>query len=248
MHDTPILSMLHDRQPIDLIWLSLGSPAIAEIAAQARPGAIVIDMQHGLWDRASLEAAVGVVRNSTRVIVRCADDSPTSIAQALDSGAHSVLIPLIESGRAAADAASASRYPPEGTRSAGGVRPLLRGVETLLEANREVAVGVMIETVAGVDQANAIAQAKGVDYIFIGTGDLAMSRGANPPADIERDCEQVRRAALESGLPCGIFTSSAADAARRLEAGYALAVVANDIELVRRGVADARAALKTRTT
>lgn len=74
MQDTPILSMLHDRQPIDLIWLSLGSPAIAEIAAQARPGAIVIDMQHDLWDRASLEAAVGVVRNSTRVIVRCADD------------------------------------------------------------------------------------------------------------------------------------------------------------------------------
>lgn len=243
MYDTPILSMLHDKQPIDLIWLALGSPAIAEIAAHARPGAIVIDMQHGLWDRTSLEAAVGVARNSTRVIVRCADDSPTSIAQALDSGAHSVLIPLIESGRAAADAASASRYPPQGTRSAGGVRPLLRGVDALLAANREVAVGVMIETVAGVEQANAIAQAEGVDYVFIGTGDLAMSRGARQPGDIESDCEQVRRAALENGLPCGIFTSSAADAAARLTAGYALAVVANDIELVRRGVVDARAVL-----
>jgi 2-keto-3-deoxy-L-rhamnonate aldolase RhmA len=245
VHDTPILSMLHDRQPIDLIWLSLGSPAIAEIAAQARPGAIVIDMQHGLWDRTTLEAAVGIARHSTRVIVRCADDSPTSIAQALDSGAHSVLIPLMESGRAAAAAASASRYPPQGTRSAGGVRPLLRGVETLLEANREVAVGVMIETVAGVEQASAIAQANGVDYVFIGTGDLAMSRGASQPADIESDCEQVRRVALERGLPCGIFTSSAADAAKRLAAGYALAVVANDIELVKRGVIDARAVLNT---
>ena len=230
------LDVLHDKQPIDLIWLALGSPAIAEIAAHARPGAIVIDMQHGLWDRASLEAAVGIVRNSTRVIVRCADDSPTSIAQALDSGAHSVLIHLIESGRAAADAASASRYPPEGTRSAGGVRPPLRGIETLAlrkPNSREAAVGVMIETVAGVEQPRLRdCSEKGVDYIFIGTGDLAMSRGATLPADIERDCEQVRRAALASGLP--LRMSSAADAAMRLEAGYALAVVANDIELVRR--------------
>lgn len=246
MHDTPILSMLQDGRPLDLIWLSLGSAAIAEIAAQARPGAIVIDMQHGLWDRASLEAAVGVARGSTRVIVRCADDSPTSIAQALDSGAHSVLVPLIESGVAAANAASASRYPPEGMRSAGGVRPLLRGIEAMLGANREVAVGVMIETVAGVEQASAIAQAKGVDYVFIGTGDLAMSRGAQHQDDIECDCEHVRRATLESGLPCGIFTSSAVEAAKRIAAGYALAVVANDIELVKGGIADARGALNRR--
>lgn len=246
MHDTPILSMLRDKQPIDLIWLSLGSPAIAEIAASARPGAIVIDMQHGLWDRASLEAAVGVARNTTRVIVRCADDSPTSIAQALDSGAHSVLIPLIESGRAAAAAASASRYPPLGVRSAGGVRPLLRGVDGMLEANREVAVGVMIETVAGVADARAIVQASGVDYVFIGTGDLAMSCGASHSADIDGNCEQVRRAALEHGLPCGIFTSHAAEAAQRFEAGYALAVAANDIDLVRGGVSDARAVLNRR--
>jgi 2-dehydro-3-deoxyglucarate aldolase/4-hydroxy-2-oxoheptanedioate aldolase len=133
-------------------------------------------------------------------------------------------------------------------RSAGGVRPLLRGVEALLDANREVAVGVMIETVAGVEQAAAIAQAKGVDYVFIGTGDLAMSRGVKHPDDLERDCERVRRAALESGLPCGIFTSSAADAAKRLDAGYALAVVANDIDLVKGGIADARSVLTRRAT
>lgn len=243
MHDTAILSMLRERRPIDLIWLSLGSAAIAEIAAHERPGAIVIDMQHGLWDRTSLEAAVGVARTSTRVIVRCADDSPTSIAQALDAGAHSVLIPLIESGGAAAAAASASRYPPRGVRSAGGVRPLLRGVEALLDANDTVAVGVMIETVAGVEQARAIAQAQGVDYVFIGTGDLAMSRGATNPDALERDCEQVRRAVLAEGLPCGIFTSSAAEAAQRLKAGYAMAVVANDIGLVKGGIAQARSVL-----
>ena len=246
MHDTPILSMLRERQPLDLVWLSLGSTAIAEIAAQQRPGAIVIDMQHGLWDRLSLEAAVGIARNSTRVIGRCADDSPSSIAQALDAGAHSVLIPLIESGSAAADAAAASRYPPQGLRSAGGVRPLLRGVEAMLAANDTVAVGVMIETVAGVEQASAIAEAKGVDYVFIGTGDLAMSRGATKPGTLDDDCEQVRRAVQAAGLPCGIFTSSAAEAAQRFEAGYAMAVVANDIGLVKGGIADARAMLDPR--
>jgi 2-keto-3-deoxy-L-rhamnonate aldolase RhmA len=46
---------------LGVIWLSLGSVAVAEIAGRARPDAIVLDLQHGLWDRLSLEAATGVV-------------------------------------------------------------------------------------------------------------------------------------------------------------------------------------------
>lgn len=50
-------------------WLSLGSPAIAELAADGGPDAIVIDMQHGLWDRSSLEAAIGAVAGRRKSVV-----------------------------------------------------------------------------------------------------------------------------------------------------------------------------------
>ncbi|MCY7308531.1 MAG: hypothetical protein LH632_20835, partial [Rhodoferax sp.] len=43
-----------------LVWLALGSVALAEIAAHARPDVLVLDLQHGLWDRTSMEAAIGI--------------------------------------------------------------------------------------------------------------------------------------------------------------------------------------------
>jgi 2-keto-3-deoxy-L-rhamnonate aldolase RhmA len=237
-------SMLNERQPVGVIWLALGSVAVVEIAAHFKPAAIVIDMQHGLWDRHSLEAAIGVARASTQVIVRCADNTASAISTVLDAGANSVLIPLIESADAARHAVSFSRYPPEGIRSAGGVRALLRGVEGFAGANREVTVGVMIETIEGVREAEAIAAVGGIDYLFIGTGDLAMSRGATNGDDIKDDCAHVRDVATRHKLPCGIFTLGASDALRELVHGYDMAVIANDIDIVKTGVAGAQALLE----
>lgn len=234
-------SMLNERQPVGVVWLALGCVAVVEIAAHFKPAAIVIDMQHGLWDRHSLEAAIGVARVSTQVIVRCADNTASAISTALDAGAHSVLIPLIESADAARRAVSFSRYPPEGIRSAGGVRPLLRGVERFASANSEVTVGVMIETIEGVREAEAISAVEGIDYLFIGTGDLAMSRGATNEDDIKGDCAHVRDVATRHDLPCGIFTHGVSGALKELAHGYDMAVIANDMDIVKTGVAGAQA-------
>ena len=45
---------------VSVIWLAVGSPSVAEIAARAQPDAIVLDAQHGLWDRAGMEHAIGL--------------------------------------------------------------------------------------------------------------------------------------------------------------------------------------------
>ena len=78
----------------------------------------------GLWDRKSLEDTLGIVSRAAPVLVRVAENSPTAIGQALDAGAEGVIVPLIETDLEAAAAVAASRFPPEGTRSGGGVRPL----------------------------------------------------------------------------------------------------------------------------
>jgi 2-dehydro-3-deoxyglucarate aldolase/4-hydroxy-2-oxoheptanedioate aldolase len=235
---------LRGDQPLDLIWLALGSVPMAEFAAHARPGALVLDLQHGLWERGTLEAAIGAVGSRLPVIARCAENSHRAIAQALDAGAASVLVPLIETADEAHQAVSASRYPPFGARSAGGVRPLLAGVEAMQAADREVAVGLLIETVEGVENVDAIAAVAGVDYLFIGTGDLSLSRGTSDTDVIRRDCARVLRAARTHGLPCGIFTGDVGSARRAIADGYQMAVCANDIELVKQGFLVAREQLR----
>jgi kynurenine formamidase/2-keto-3-deoxy-L-rhamnonate aldolase RhmA len=215
---------------------------VIELAAQAQPDAIVLDAQHGLWDRQSIEHAVAAVSARAPALIRTAENSASAIGQALDTGAEGVIVPLIETDTDAAAAVAAARFPPHGSRSGGGVRPLGRDFGTYYkDANARTVVGVMIETQRGVRHAAAIASTPGVDFVLIGTGDLAVSLGGFPDVDArhEQACRAVLDACNAAGVPCGIFTATAEAAAARRRDGYALVVVGNDIDIVSRGFASA---------
>jgi 2-keto-3-deoxy-L-rhamnonate aldolase RhmA len=223
------------RGCLGVAWLSLGSAAIVEIAARARPDAIVLDQQHGLWERRELEAAIGCVPSEIPVLVRVAENSAAAIGGALDAGAEGVIVPLIESAREAAQALRHSRYPPLGLRSAGGVRPLHDFAGYVAGAHAIVTI-LMVETAAGLAQAGAIAASQGLDMIFIGGGDLALSLGvAQDDARHAQACTAILRASEAVGVPCGIYTGSAEAAARRRAEGFAMVVVASDGDVLARG-------------
>lgn len=225
---------------LPLIWLALGSPALAEIAVRSAPGAaVVIDLQHGLWERVAFEAAAGIAGSQSMVIARTADFSATAVGAALDAGVSAVMAPLVESADDARALVSASRYPPLGRRSGGGVRPLLAGLEAMRSANQRVAVGAMIETALGAKNAEAICAVEGIDFIFIGTGDLQLSMPEASAAQLDASCARIRDVAHQNGLPCGIFTSDAVAARQAFADGYEMAVVANDFGLAARGFAQA---------
>jgi kynurenine formamidase/2-keto-3-deoxy-L-rhamnonate aldolase RhmA len=230
-------SRLAQKAPLGAFWMSLGSASVVEIAASVRPDAIVIDVQHGLFDRQALEHAVGAASRHAGVLVRTAENTPVAISQALDSGAEGVIVPLIEIDQQAADVVAAARFPPQGHRSAGGVRPLAGDfAQYCAQANAHTAVGVMIETQRGVRNAAAIAHTPGIDFVLIGTGDLAMSLGVAPgDPRHEQSCRTVLEACQTAHVPCAIFTGNAEAAIARRREGYNLVVVANDIEIVARG-------------
>jgi 2-keto-3-deoxy-L-rhamnonate aldolase RhmA len=219
------------------IWLSLGCVAIAEAAGRARPDAVVLDLQHGLWERQGIEAAIGAVPPEIAVLARVAENSPFAIGQALDAGAEGVIVPLIETGKQAARAVKAARYPPLGERSGGGARPLADYVDYHAAAERGIVVAVMIETERGVRNARKIAATDGVDLVFIGTGDLALSLGVFPDAGGRHEdaCRDILAACRAAWTPCGIFTTSAEAAAKRRAQGYRLVVVADDITMIANG-------------
>jgi 2-keto-3-deoxy-L-rhamnonate aldolase RhmA len=230
------------RQPLAALWMSIGSAAVIELARAARADAIIIDMQHGLWDRVSLECAVGTVATGTSTLVRVAANTAVCIGQALDTGAEGVIVPLIESGDEAARAVAAARFPPQGQRSGGGVRPLAGDfLDYCSTANERTVVGVMIETARGVDNAVAIARTQGVDFVLIGTGDLSLSLGAgdDPVARHQGACRSVLQACRDAQVPCAIYTANVDDAIARIREGYAMVVAASDIAVVSQGFSDA---------
>lgn len=221
-------------------WLALGSVALVEAAVRAAPDAIVLDLQHGLWERRDLEAAIGVVPQHIPVIVRVAENSALAIGTALDAGAEGVMVPMVESAAEARRSVRFAHYPPHGIRSAGGVRPLLN-FPAYVKGAAGVAVLVMLETAAGLAQAAAIAKVEGLDMVFIGTGDLALSLqtwGGNPRKHMLA-CARIKRACGAAALPCGTFTGTLATALEHRALGYGMVVVANDIDIAARGFATA---------
>jgi len=233
----PTLAKLRRGEAASCVWLSLGSVALAEIAAEQGPDAVVLDGQHGLWDVASSHAAFAAIAPHATPLVRVAANTGHAIGSALDAGAQGVIVPLIDTADEAAAAVAAARFPPVGNRSGGGVRPLRDFPAYVAACDTQTLVSVMIETRAGLDNAAAIAAVPGIDLIFIGPGDLGLALG--DPAALEPAVVAILAAARAAGVPCGIFTSDADAARRRIAQGFAFVVAAEDIGLTRRGIAAA---------
>ncbi|HUC51073.1 MAG TPA: aldolase/citrate lyase family protein [Xanthobacteraceae bacterium] len=235
------------RQPLAALWMAMGSTTVIELAGSAGADAIIIDAQHGLWDRASLESAVGAVAAGTSALVRVAENTALAIGQALDTGAEGVIVPLVEDGAEAARAVAAARFPPQGKRSGGGVRPLAGGfLDYCAIANERTVLALMIETVRGVNNAAAIARTPGVDLVLIGTGDLALSLGAGAGKNAHEDaCRNILQACRDAAIPCAIFTATVEDAVARTREGYAMVIAANDIAVVSSGFGNAMRRFKT---
>ena len=225
---------------LGVAWLSLGSAAIAETIARAKPDGIVIDLQHGLWERRELEAAIGLVPFNVPVIARVAENSAFAVGAALDAGAEAVMVPLIENAKQAEKAVSYAKYPPHGIRSGGGVRPLSNFVD-YVEGSDKIVVIVMIETAEGARNAREIAAVDGVDMVFIGTGDLSLSLGVFPDSshDHTKACADIHEACKKAWTPCGIFTPNLELAKIRRSQGYRMVVTTNDADLIARGAQQA---------
>ncbi|MCW1838843.1 HpcH/HpaI aldolase family protein [Prosthecomicrobium hirschii] len=233
-------TMIASGRCIGAAWFSLGSAALVELALKSEPDAIVIDMQHGLWDRRELEAVIGMVPSRIPVIVRVAENTALAIGTALDAGAEGVIVPLVESAKEARAAVRHALYPPHGNRSGGGVRPL-KDFQSYVAGADGIAVIVMIETEKGLDAAEDIIAVDGIDMVFIGTGDLSLSLGAFPihRHDHTVACADIHKACRAGYMPCGIFTGRPEFATVARGQGYRLVTIANDIDMVQRSFVEA---------
>lgn len=147
---------------------------IAEILA-VHFDMVMVDLQHGAAGLDRLHSLVlAIERHDAAAFVRVGWNQPQDIMRALDLGATGIIVPMIETAEQARHAAVATRYPPLGTRSFGPMRP---GSLTTTEANRTVQCFPLVETVTGMQNLTEILDVEGVDGVYVGVGDLAISMG-----------------------------------------------------------------------
>lgn len=162
-------------------WIQLGHPGVAEIFANAGFDWIAADCEHTDIDVANFTAlARGAYGRGSVMLARVRENNIMAIRQVLDAGAGGVIVPLVNNAEEARNAVKAAKFPPEGIRGYAYFRGNNWGVdaaEYARNANRDIAVVVMIESKEAVENIDGILSVEGVDGIFIGPYDMSASYG-----------------------------------------------------------------------
>ena len=222
------------------LWSVVPGSFGAEILSETGADYVCVDQQHGAIDYDAMVPMFQAIRaGGAAPITRVLSNDPFLIMKALDAGAWAVIVPLVGSAGDAARAVAACRYPPRGVRSFGPVRAAtVIGSRDPEELGGEVLCLVMVETGEALERVDEIAATPGLDGIYIGPSDLALSLGLPPTLEVTEGehveaVRRIREACHEHGIAAGIHCPSGEWARRHAEAGFDMLTVATDAPLLR---------------
>nr|WP_315244851.1 4-hydroxy-2-oxoheptanedioate aldolase [uncultured Albidiferax sp.] len=235
------------------LWQALADPYAAELCAGSGFDWLLLDGEHAPNDLRSLLGALqSVAPYPSHPVVRVPHGDAALIKQVLDIGATTLLVPMVESAEQATALVRAMRYPPQGMRGVGSAiarsARWSRYPNYLHEANDRVCLLVQVESLAAMQQIDAIAAVDGVDGVFIGPADLSASMGylGQPTHPVVRAAiDHAIGRILHAGKAPGILCADEALARHYLALGARFVAVGVDTSLLVRATTALAAQFKT---
>ncbi|RWC25653.1 MAG: hypothetical protein EOS70_33245 [Mesorhizobium sp.] len=223
-------------------WMNIPHVMVAETLAQTNLDFLVVDGEHApIPPSALLDILPATEGYGMPVLYRVAWNRIELIKAALDHGANGVMVPMVNSGVEAIDAVSSAKYPPAGKRGSGAWRAsnyYQKDAEYRKDANSSSGVVVQIETRQALNNLDDIASTPGVDALFIGPADLALSLGMEPgklTPELLDACRAVAAAAKKYRIASGIDVTSIDYIVKFQELGLSLFTYGSDPGFVLEG-------------
>jgi 2-keto-3-deoxy-L-rhamnonate aldolase RhmA len=217
------------------------APQIIEILGNAGLDFGVLDAEHAPFDRMALDLALLAGRAARLPLyVRVHDQQAATMLNALDLGAAGVLVPHVDTEQQARDVVARTRFVGGERGYSGSPRSAGYGsvrMRDALAAGARSFVMCQIESVNAVAACPQIAAVDGVDGVFIGRADLALSMGLDDPQhpQVLQATDTIIRAGLAAGKCVGMFVSSMAERQRFAAQGVTWFVHGSDQALLRQG-------------
>lgn len=242
------MTALHQNLPLRLeegplvgTFVGLSSPSAVEILGWTGFDLLCLDAEHSAFGVTDLQEQIRAADvTGTPALVRI-PELGQDLGRVLDWGAAGVVVPRVETAAQAREAVSRARYPSTGTRGAGPGRATRYGAtmgQYLANANDHVLVVLQVETSAGVSNVDEIAAVEGVDVIFVGPGDLAVSLGTSPGSEVHTAAiSTILTAAANRGVTTGIFCSSPEQVEKYTAEGVRLFLIGADVVFLAQGAA-----------
>ena len=251
MRENRIRKIWRDGGAVINGWLAIPSSLSAETMSHQGWDSLTVDQQHGMVDFQSAVPMLQAISTTDTVpITRVPWLEPGIIMKSLDAGAYGIICPMINTREDAEALVGACRYAPQGHRSFGPVRALMyAGADYPQHANDTVVAIAMIETQEALFNLEEILSVPGLDGIYIGPSDLALSLGGTPKPDqtdpkVVEAINHILAAAKRHGVVPGIHCGSPAYATRMVEQGFQLVTILSDNLLMataaKRAVAELR--------
>lgn len=242
MRPNPVKRLLKAGKPAVGTWLSLGSPLAARFMARSGWDWLTVDTEHnaiGIETAAASFAAVADAGGT--VFARVPSNRHDHIKRVLDTGAHGVVVPMVNTRHEALDAVSACLYPPAGTRSVGGAAHALNFGATpadyYAKANDELLVVLQCEHIEAVRNFDDVYSVPGIDAVFVGPNDLAASMrnpdGKPPHPDAFKDAlKEILAGCKRNRVAAGIHTFGLDEAKMRIEEGWQFIAIGSELKLM----------------
>jgi 4-hydroxy-2-oxoheptanedioate aldolase len=227
-------------RPVLGIWQYFPLPMVSRHLALMGWEWVVLDTQHCSIGTETVYECVHTLRaGGVRPLVRVGIGNPFEVQRALDLGAGGVVVPMVNSPAEAKAMADAAKYPPLGLRSVGGDAAYHYGADYVDRANSETLLLVQVEHIDAVRTVEAIFDLPGVDGVFLGPADLALSmglslRGYQSDPDHRAAIQRTLDAGRSRGKIVAVNTFSMEDAAAKLAQGFRHLTMMSDLDLFAR--------------
>ena len=211
------------------VLLRVPAEELVEMAAVAGFDFVLLDGEHGPADVSELRRHTAFAQvHGVPVLVRVGSNEPALVLRALDAGAEGVVAPHVDTPEQARALVDSAHYPPLGHRGFAtygrtGRFGLVAPAEHQERSRAETLVVGMIESPAGVRNADEIVGVRGLDGIMVGVADLAAASTADDPSPTE-GIRAVHRVLAEQGRLRMDIVPSREAAGRSLTDGAQLVV------------------------
>jgi 2-dehydro-3-deoxyglucarate aldolase/4-hydroxy-2-oxoheptanedioate aldolase len=246
-------ALLGTAKPLIGTILTLPAPELAELAAQCGFDWLWLDIEHGLFEVADVQRAA-MAAGDTPCFVRVPANDEAWIKRVLDTGVSGLIVPQVNSAELAEQAVRYTRYPPEGTRSAGMGRAYgytRSFADYVARANHDLVLIIQVEHIQAVENLEPILDVQGIDAVIIGPFDLSASMGKIGQVDDPEVLEKiaaVRETCIRRGVVVGLYVTNTAAGRRALDEGYQLVILGCDIGMLGNAWSAAYDNLKGRST
>lgn len=225
-------------------FVKTASPQVIEILSFAQLDFVVIDAEHAPFDRRDIDIMVLAGRAcNLPIFVRVPNTEPSTLLSSLDLGVAGLVVPHV-------DTAEQARAIVANTKYRGGQRGFSSsprssgygslGMKAALAQGDSAKLLCQIESKQAVDAAADIAKVVGVDALFIGRADLALSMGFDNTAEaaVEQAVDHIIAVTKAAGKLVVVAVGSKAERERFVARGADWFVIGTDQGLLRQAAID----------